>query len=67
MKKLFAIALLSLTGCGHYVYHVYGQSGKSYTSVVDSCAAVAACVQAGEQSCYYAHSKDFSCKEVEKK
>lgn len=68
MKKVlivvFAIAIAAFaSGCGKYVGHAYGVSGKDYQAP-DVCKAVAACVGAGEKECMYAHSDQFSCRDT---
>lgn len=59
MKKRIAILAILLvataaciSGCAHYQYSVYGNSGKSFQSPT-LCGALVACLASSESSCYY--------------
>lgn len=68
MKKylLLNVVLLLSVGCGKYVAHSYGATGKDY-SAPSLCQAVANCNAAGEKQCFYPQSSDFSCTQSESK
>jgi len=68
MKKILIILVLSFScsGCGKYIAHAYGASGKDYSAPA-ICQAVASCNAAGEKECFYPQSSDFSCTQVVKK
>ena len=74
MRYISLIVLFAFTGCGTYHATVYGASGRAFTAP-DICAALIACKNSAETSCYYYRSVvtepngsrvEDGCKEVTK-